>query len=104
MDIINEQTDCILTINFLDENRQPVVPDSVTYNIKTFSGDSIVADTTVSPGDSYYNLPITAFQNRIIHTQNYLEQRVVAMKFVYAASTKQGTSNYFYSVQKLLNV
>jgi len=104
MDVVNERAYCLIVASFLDEDDVAVTPTSVTYRLDDVrSGLTIIAATTVNPGDTYLNISVTSAQNRIIDSNLNFERRVLTVEFDYGAS-KHGTSEYEYSVKNLQKV
>lgn len=102
LDERNERTTVIITVNFLDENGDPVTPDSATYRIDDEDNRAnILPATAIGSLSDSVDLEITPEQNTIIRRRNDYEIRTVTVEWDYDGSTKHGTAEYKY---KLLNL
>lgn len=104
MESVNEQSQSILTVNFRDEDYEPVTPSTFKYRIIDVASDTeIKATTTITPLSSSYDITMTANENRIIDATQPFEQRRVTVQW-YSGATLIGTGDYVYKVLNLYMV
>jgi hypothetical protein len=101
--IINEKTTATLSLDFLDENGQPVTPTSGSYRIDTIAGAVVKAATPFSPTGSTHKIVLSVADNTPVDALLLTEPRVVTITWLYGTSS-QGTEEYRYSVRNLKNV
>lgn len=103
---INEQSTGVLTITFLNEDKEPVIPASVKYSIIDVTSNTPVkalTEITPVPTNSSYDLVIPHTLNNIINPLNESEERAVSVIFTHAGG-KQATGEYRYEVCNLLAI
>ena len=86
---ITEKSSRILTINFLDQNNNPLSDDLLKtiagkYKIIDQSTGKIIKDfTSFTPDDSVYELALTSEDNRIINPDVSQENHIITVSIVY---------------------
>ena len=86
---ITERSSRILTINFLDQNNNPLSDDLLKtiagkYKIIDQSTGKIIKDfTSFTPDDSVYELALTSEDNRIINPDVSQENHIITVSIVY---------------------
>lgn len=104
LDTCNERSTFPVEIAFLDENGDPVTPDSATYRVDDEAArTNIVSSTAISPLAETVDIIISSDQNYIIRSRRPYEVRTVTVEFNYTAEhgPAHATSEYKY---KLLNL
>ncbi len=102
MDIVNQNCDYTLGLDFSDDTGVAIVPTSASYRIDDVdSGNQIVAWTPIYPTLNSFDLVITATQNAMIGNSTDREERAVTVKFGYSADSKQDTDEYRYMITRL---
>lgn len=99
---INERSTGRVTLTFMDDSNQLVVPATAQYAITdATSGTFVVALGNFSPAPTgaTYDLIVTADQNAIIDGDQDAEERIISVVFTY--SGKQATAEYHYLVKRL---
>jgi hypothetical protein len=107
LESVNERTSSVVVVNFLDEDKAPVTPDSATYRIDDRESKiAILAATAISPLSSTVSLQITSDQNQIYKARKAYEIRTVTVEWDYtsASGPKHGTAEYRYKVLSLYGV
>lgn len=104
MATIDEQCQAKLRISFTDENGTALTPTTLKYKIvDEGSRTTILPITSVSPATTYYDVTITADQNRIIRNTKPFELRNVSVE-VYSLTTLVCSANYIYRVKNLYKI
>ncbi|WP_048190422.1 hypothetical protein [Methanobacterium sp. SMA-27] len=86
---ITERSSRILSINFLDQNNNPLSDDLLKtiagkYKIIDQSTGKIIRDfTSFTPDDSVYELALTSEDNRIINPDVSQENHIITVSIVY---------------------
>lgn len=107
MDQANERSVAIINIAFTDENGDPVVPSSATYQIDDVgSGTAIRAATAISPLDTDVDIALTSEDLVILDETKPYETRRVTFEWVYNTDTSpsisaSGNKEYFLNVANL---
>lgn len=107
LDERNERSTVIVTCNFLDEDGDPVTPDSATYRIDDeASRTSIVPVTAIGSLDESVDIVITSDQNYIVRRRNPSEVRTLTTEWDYIgdAGAMHGTAQYQYRLLNLYGV
>ena len=100
MDEILENSDCILQVDFYNENDSLIVPDTINYSIyDVISGTSIILNQPVTPIGNPFEINIDADLNIIIDSANLYEQRKVIINWTYHNGTKQKLDEFIYRVK-----
>ena len=105
--ILDEQNACTIRASFEDENEAAVTPISMSYRVDDLTGGVatvVVANTAVVPSTSYYDIEIPATSNVVLDQSHDYETRLVTVKFVYGASSKQGAGEYEYLLKNLRRI
>lgn len=106
LDVVDEGSTHILTINFLDRNGNAATPASADYRIdeSTLEGSDaseVRASTPISPIASEFALSLTPADNAIVGTGNPpFQERVVTVTAVYGADDVK-VDEYRYRVRNL---
>lgn len=102
MEEINEETTCIITIDFLDENDAAVIPDSANWILyDSFSGTNRRIGTIGAPTSSY-DLELTPDDNQILSVNSRYEVATLYVNFIYGGRTGKG--EYSYKIMNLAKV
>jgi hypothetical protein len=105
MEIVNERSNCRITVTFKDEFGNLVVPTRVWYSIYCpDKGTVVVPDTEIIPSASSVDISVLAEQNSIIGSCLTQQKRLVTIRFTYDGGEKQGTAEYEYAVLHLTRV
>lgn len=100
----NERSDFPIAVTFLDEDGDPVTPDSATYRIDDEKRrTNIQPATAIGSLASTIDIWITSDQNFIIRSRSKYEVRTVTVEYDYTsdAGAKHATAKYEY---KLINL
>lgn len=104
METINEESSCLLTVNFKDENGAAIIPTTAYYSIYCESNSSeILAESEIPDPQSEQIIVITQAQNAIILGANNLEMKLVTLRWTYGTG-KQGTKEFRYRVRNLKRI
>lgn len=104
MDIVNELTTYRIVMEFISEQGAPVTPTAGTYRIDDVISDSVILDSTpFTPSGSQHVLVVDFSDNRIVDTDNTLEERIISVVAQYGTG-KQCTGEYRYKVRNLAKV
>jgi len=99
MATIDEQCQARLRISFTDVDGAAITPTTLKYKIvDEGSRTTIVPIQSVSPATTYYDVTITADQNRIIRSHKPYELKNVSVE-VYSLTTLVCSANYIYRVK-----
>lgn len=99
MEEINEETTCVITVDFFDEDGTAVVPDTADWILyDRFSGTNRRTGTIASPTSSY-DLEFTPEDNQILNATNRYEVATLYVNFTYGGRTGKGEYSY-----KILNL
>ena len=104
MATIDEQCQARLRISFTDVDGAAITPTTLKYKIvDEGSRTTIVPITSVSPATTYYDVTITANENRIIKNNKPYELKNVSVE-VYSLTTLVCSANYIYRVKNLYKI
>jgi hypothetical protein len=102
MESVNEQSTCIVTASFKDENGNSVTPGAAWYSLYCeTTGKEIVAEVALTGLSTSKDIEITPAQNTMQNVGNPSETKVVTLRFTYSGGSKQGTGFYKYSLINL---
>lgn len=105
LDERTERSTVIVTVNFIDEDDNPVTPTAATYRIDDkASRTTILAATAIGGLSTSVDLEITPEQNAIIRSRLPFEIRTVTVEWDYDSGTKHGTAQYEYKLINLYGV
>jgi len=99
LELIKEENTATLQVSFADEDGGAVTPSSGTYQIDDESGQSVKAETGISPSAATHNITITGAENAIICDDKAYETRTVTVTWTNGTIT--GKDIYQYQVQNL---
>lgn len=84
--LIQAGTKAWLTLEFYDQNGDPVVPQSITYDVYCITTDTLLTDdASVSPATSV-QIVLTATDTAMQSAANNVEKRRVCVTVTYGAS------------------
>ena len=96
--IVNEQSNAILSLSFRDENGNKITPTSGRYRIDDMASGAVVTPWAVfSPTISSYDIVISGAENTLVNEYNEAEQRMVTIVIFYS-SGRQTTIEYIYNI------
>ena len=104
---VNERTAFPLSVSFLDENNDPVVPTSATYRVDDEASKTAIVGVTNFPTlATSVDLWITADDNFIIKPRSKSEIRTVTVQYTYESDNgpTPATAQYKYKVINLYGV
>lgn len=103
---ITERSTYFITVSFLDEDGDPVIPDAATYRLDSLTRPktNILPATAFPSLSTSVDIVITSDQNQIYNNRNASELREMTVEFDYDGSTKHGTAKYPYRVLNLYGV
>lgn len=100
---VNERTSIKVTVTFLDEDKQLVVPDAATVRIDDLSSREVIRATASLSGlESSMEIAISSEENRILGEAEF-ETRVLTIEFDYGED-KHGTAELRYQIRNLIGV
>jgi len=98
---INEGHTGFVTLTFIDENNNAVVPTSFTYKVNDLITGQNLASGNVSPvGNSTYTLELASTVNIIVNNSHAAEEHVLTINARYE-SNKYVTGDYHFLVNNL---
>lgn len=105
MQTVNERTSIIITLQFVDVNKAPVTPGSVTYQITDDDSETILIPwQTFSPSGPSVDVAIDASAQQIVNECKEYEFRTVSVISVYNSGAQQSTGTFKYRVKNLRSV
>lgn len=104
LDEVKERTSSTVTVSFIDENGDPVTPDSGTYRLdRPKQKISVLAPTALPSLGTSVDIEITSAQNRVYRQRDASEIAELTVEFDYGIG-KHGTANYRYRIINLYGV
>ena len=104
MEIVNEKSSYFPTINFVNEDGDPVTPTSGKYWITDITDPdahvAIKGETAFTPIATSYDFEVLPTENRILDDTHAYEMRVLTVEFTYSG-TRVGTAEYKWGVKNL---
>lgn len=102
---VNERSTYFITVSFLDEDGDPVTPDSATYRLDNLTRPktNILPATAFPSLSTSVDIIVTSDQNQIYGSRNAYEVREMTVEFDYDGD-KHGTAKYTYKVLNLYGV
>ncbi len=103
----SERTSVVVTVNFIDEDGDPVAPTSATYRIDDKASKTNILPATPIPAPSTSeDLLITEDQNQILRTRKPFEIRTITVEWNYTSvlGAMHGTAEYEYKIINLYGV
>ena len=105
MQSVNEQSTCIVTVSFQDENGNPVTPGQAWYSLYCeTSGKEILAETALTGLSTSKDIEIAPAQNAMQNAGNSSETKVLTVRFTYNGGARQGTAQYKYLLLNLQRI
>lgn len=104
LDEFNERTTIVVTVNFTDENGDPVTPTAATVRIDDQKRRTVIrAQESIDSLDDTVDIEITSDENYLIRPRAKYEVRTVTVEFDYGGD-KHGSSEYKYKLLGLYGV
>ena len=104
--VIKEQNTYRVRASFKDDSGAAVTATSGSYRVDDITGGvvtEIVANTSLIPTTTYYDIIIPASSNVILDQNHVEEERLVTVTFTYGAS-RRGAGEYKYKIQNLKKI
>ncbi len=104
MDLVNEKSTPVLTIDFFDENGDAVIPSKVEYQIDDVaSGQSVKAKSEIPVSSSSIDITLSTSDTSIINQSSTAEEKLLTMIYSWG-SNKQLPKEFRYVVKNLQKV
>jgi hypothetical protein len=104
--VIKEQNTYRVRASFKDDTGAAVTATSGSYRVDDITGGvvtEVIANTSLIPTTTYYDIIIPASSNAILDQSHDEEERLVTVQFMYGAS-RRGAGEYEYTIQNLRKV